>query len=140
MCLSTLYGIKNDKREKLGEYISSVTFRDGEFVFTDVMGNEFSVKGNIRSPDLVRNEILIDIEERKKAKYEMIREIYNKCSGNQMRDVFVSDLETDDPEEYVRNMLEGKEVSMGKEELPDGTVIIDADVAGLKQRFTFSPD
>ena len=104
------------------------------------MGNEFSVKGNIRSLDLVRNEILIDIEERKKAKYEMIREIYNKCSGNQMRDVFVSDLETDDPEEYVRNMLEGKEVSMGKEELPDGTVIIDADVAGLKQRFTFSPD
>ncbi len=139
MCLSTLYGIKNEKREKLGEYISNVSFRDGAFVFTDVMGNEFSVKGNIRSLDLVRNEILIDLEERRKAKYEMIREIYNKCSGNQMRDVFVSDLETEDPEEYVRDMLKGKEVTLGREDLSDGTVIIDADVAGLKQRFTFSP-
>ena len=139
MCLSTLYGIKNEKREKLGEYISNVSFRDGAFVFTDVMGNEFSLKGNIRSLDLVRNEILIDLEEHRKAKYEMIREIYNKCSGNQMRDVFVSDLETEDPEEYVRDMLKGKEVTLGREDLSDGTVIIDADVAGLKQRFTFSP-
>ena len=140
MCLSTLYGVRDGKREKLGEYISNVSFRNCEFVFTDVMGNEFSVKGNIQSLDLVRNEIIIDVEQRKKMRYEMIREIYNKCSGNQMRDVFVSNPETDDPEQYVRDMLKGKEVTLGREDLPDGTVVIDADVSGLKQRFTFSPD
>ena len=140
MCLSTLYGVRDGKREKLGEYISNVSFRNGEFVFTDVMGNEFSVKGNIQSLDLVRNEIIIDVEQRKKMRYEMIREIYNKCSGNQMRDVFISNVETDDPFRYVENMLEGKEVTLESEELPDGTIVIDADVAGLKQRFSFCPD
>lgn len=73
-------------------------------------------------------------------KYELIREIYNKCSGNQMRDVFISNPDTDDPEEYVRDMLKGKLVKIEKDVFPDGTVIIDADVAGLQQRFTFSPD
>ena len=73
-------------------------------------------------------------------KYEMIREIYNKCSGNQMRDVFISSVATDDPYSYVSRLLEGKDVKLDKEELPDGTVVIDADVSGLKQRFTFTPD
>ena len=73
-------------------------------------------------------------------RYELIREIYNKCSGNQMRDVFISNVETDDPFRYVENMLEGKEVTLEREVLPDGTVVIDADVAGLKQRFSFCPD
>ncbi len=73
-------------------------------------------------------------------KYEMIREIYNKCSGNQMRDVFISIVETDDPYSYVGRLLEGKDVKLEKEELQDGTVVIDADVSGLKQRFTFTPD
>ena len=73
-------------------------------------------------------------------KYEMIREIYNKCSGNQMRDVFISIVDTDDPYSYVSRLLEGKDVKLEKEELQDGTVVIDADVSGLKQRFTFTPD
>ncbi len=73
-------------------------------------------------------------------RYEMIREIFNKCSGNQMRDVFISTVETDDPLGYVEQMLAGKEVKLEPETLPDGTVVIDADVAGLKQRFSFSPD
>ena len=73
-------------------------------------------------------------------KYELIRAIYNKSSGNQMRDVFISNPDTDDPEEYVRDMLKGKLVKIEKDVFPDGTVIIDADVAGLQQRFTFSPD
>ena len=73
-------------------------------------------------------------------KYEMIREIYNKCSGNQMRDVFISIVDTDDPYSYVSRLLEGKDVKLEKEELQGGTVVIDADVSGLKQRFTFTPD
>ena len=73
-------------------------------------------------------------------KYEMIREIFNQCSGNQMRDVFISDVNTEDPMAYVAEMLKGKEVTLEKEDLPGGGVIVDADIAGLRQRFTFTPD
>ena len=33
--------------------------------------------------------------------YELIWEIFNKCPRNQMRDVFVEELELEDPEEYL---------------------------------------
>lgn len=73
-------------------------------------------------------------------RYEVIREIFNKCSGNQMRDVFVSMVETDDPEGYVRGLLKGKEVVIDKAVLQDGTIEFDVDIAGLKQRFSFTED
>ncbi|MCQ2529921.1 MAG: hypothetical protein MJ086_01510 [Lachnospiraceae bacterium] len=73
-------------------------------------------------------------------RYEMIREIFNQCSGNQMRDVSVEMVETDDPEAYVRNMLAGKEVNMEKEIMKDGTIILNVDIAGLRQRFGFTED
>ena len=73
-------------------------------------------------------------------RYEVIREIFNKCSGNQMRDVFVSTVDTDDPEGYVRDLLKGKEVVIDKAVLPDGTIEFDVDIAGLKQRFSFTED
>lgn len=62
MCLSTLYEVIDGERKKLGEYISNVVSRDGEYVFTDVMGEEISLKGTIRSLDLVKNEITIELE------------------------------------------------------------------------------
>ena len=37
-------------------------------------------------------------------KYEVIREIKNPCSGNQMRDIFFDEIETDSPVEWVRSM------------------------------------
>ena len=38
--------------------------------------------------------------------YEVIWEIFNKCPRNQMRDVFVEEVEIEDPEEYIRNSRE----------------------------------
>ena len=73
-------------------------------------------------------------------RYEVIREIFNKCSGNQMRDVFVSTVETDDPEGYVKDLLKGKEVVIEMDVLRDGTIVFDVDIAGLKQRFSFTED
>ena len=35
--------------------------------------------------------------------YEVIRDIKNSCSGNQMRDVFFEVIETDDPVGWVRS-------------------------------------
>jgi hypothetical protein len=71
--------------------------------------------------------------------YEMIREIFNKCANNQMRDVFVEEIETDDPKKFVEEYLNGKADEIEESLLKNGDVIIDANVAGLRQRFSFTP-
>lgn len=72
--------------------------------------------------------------------YEMIREIFNQCSNNQMRDVFVSEVETEDPDEIARRYCTGASCTMCKEILPNGTVIYELDNDGLRQRLSFTPD
>ena len=47
-------------------------------------------------------------------RYELIREIFNLCSNNQMRDVFVSEVETSDPEAVARTYCRGKDVTMDR--------------------------
>jgi hypothetical protein len=71
--------------------------------------------------------------------YEMIREIFNRCSGNQMRDVHISTVETDDVEEYVRAFIDDPSARVERRDEPDGTIIFDIEVAGLLQRYGFSP-
>ncbi|MBR0417113.1 MAG: hypothetical protein IJI56_04815 [Firmicutes bacterium] len=71
--------------------------------------------------------------------YEMIREIFNKCANNQMRDVFVEEIETDDPKRYVEEYLEGKADEIEVNALKNGDVIVDVNVSGLRQRFSFTP-
>ena len=70
--------------------------------------------------------------------YEVVWEIFNECANNQMRDVFFEEIETDDPEAYVRRKMEGKQVSWEKEELADGSVVFHVDAAGIAERFTFT--
>ena len=70
--------------------------------------------------------------------YEVIWEIYNKCPRNQMRDVFVEEVEIADPEEYVKSKFKGKEVSYEKTVLADGTVIFDIVTSQIKQRCSFT--
>ena len=70
-------------------------------------------------------------------RYEMAREIFNNCAGNQMRDVFFEEVATDDPEAYVREMCKGKEVEIART-LSGGDVIFDVEIAGLRQRFSFT--
>ena len=43
--------------------------------------------------------------------YEVIWEILNKCPRNQMRVVFVEEVEIEDPEENIKKKFQGKEVS-----------------------------
>ena len=73
-------------------------------------------------------------------RYELIREIFNKCSGNQMRDVFVSEVETDDPEEYVRRFLVGTDISVDRHRTDNGALLIDVVIDGIHQRFSFTED
>jgi hypothetical protein len=70
--------------------------------------------------------------------YEMIREIFNLCSGNQMRDVFVSEIETDDLDGYVKQYLIGTEVSCERSVNDTGGIVYDIVTDDLKQRLTFS--
>ena len=70
--------------------------------------------------------------------YEVIWEIFNKCPRNQMRDVFVEEIELEDPEEYVKQKFQGKEVTYEKLVLADGTEIFDIITSGIKQRCSFT--
>ena len=40
--------------------------------------------------------------------YELVHEIKNHCPNNQMRDVFIEEVETDDPVAFVRERLKGR--------------------------------
>ena len=73
-------------------------------------------------------------------RYELIREIFNLCANNQMRDVFVSEVETDDTDAVARAYCKGADVSLEKTVRDDGTVIYDISVDGLRQRLSFTPD
>ena len=73
-------------------------------------------------------------------RYEMVREIMNACPNNQMRDVFIQVVDTDDPEAYIRSTVRGEDVQIQSENLSDGGVLLHVTAPGLVQRFTFTPD
>ena len=70
--------------------------------------------------------------------YEVIWEIFNKCPRNQMRDVFVEEVEIKDPEEYIREKFQGKDVFYDKTVLADGTIVFDITTSQIKQRCSFT--
>lgn len=71
--------------------------------------------------------------------YETVWEIYNQCSGNQMRDVFIDEIECDDPEKFIVEKFKDKQLEFDKTVQPDGTVVFDIMTSGIKQRYTFTP-
>ena len=71
--------------------------------------------------------------------YEMVREIKNLCPNNQMRDIFFDEVETDDPETYVRQFLKGKAVEVSLERGAGGTITVYTVCDGLMQKFVFTP-
>lgn len=73
-------------------------------------------------------------------RYELIREIFNQCSNNQMRDVFVSEVETDDPFLIMAQYCKTGEEILERSDLEGGVVCFDMVSHGLRQRFTFTPD
>ena len=70
--------------------------------------------------------------------YEAVWEIFNQCPNNQMRDVFIEEIETDDPETYIRDKFKDKEMTYEKTVRPDGTMVVDIRTSGIHQRYTFS--
>lgn len=70
--------------------------------------------------------------------YETVWEIYNQCSNNQMRDIFVDEIDTEDPEQFILDKFKGKKVSFEKSVLIDGTIVFDIMASGIKQHYSFT--
>ncbi len=73
-------------------------------------------------------------------RYEMIREIFNLCSNNQMRDVFVSEVVTEDTDIIAQSYCTGQDYTLEKTICDDGVILYDLIVDGLRQRLSFTPD
>ena len=69
--------------------------------------------------------------------YELIHEIKNHCPNNQMRDIFIEEVQTDDPEAFVRARLKGRidELTVNPHA---GGITIYAVCDGLRHEFRFT--
>ena len=73
------------------------------------------------------------------ALYEVVREIENSCSRNQMRDVFFDEIETDDPLEAVRSLLKDEtDPVLTVQEHDCESLTVYAEASGMTQRFLFT--
>lgn len=70
--------------------------------------------------------------------YETVWEIFNECANNQMRDIFIDEIETEDIEGFLSRKFKGKEVTYKKNVLEDGTIVYDIIASGIKQRYSFT--
>ncbi|MCD7819069.1 MAG: hypothetical protein LUH07_08465 [Lachnospiraceae bacterium] len=70
--------------------------------------------------------------------YETVWEIFNKCPNNQMRDVFIEEVEIDDIEKFLKNKFKDKEISWEKTVQQDGTIIYELIVSGIRERYSFT--
>ena len=70
--------------------------------------------------------------------YETVWEIFNKCAHNQMRDVFIEELEIEDIDAFLQEKFKGKEVTFDKTVQPDGTIVYDIIASGIKERYSFT--
>lgn len=73
-----------------------------------------------------------------KKMYEAIWEIFNQCPNNQMRDIFIDELEIEDVDQFVQNKFKGKDVTLERSDLEDGTIIYDIVASGIRQRYSFT--
>lgn len=73
------------------------------------------------------------------AEYEMVRHIKNLCPNNQMRDVSFEEVETEDPERFVRGLLRGRDIQVSTQRRADGTITVHTSSDGLVQEFVFTP-
>ena len=59
-------------------------------------------------------------------------------SNNQMRDIFIDEIEIEDTDQFVRDKFKGKDVTFDRTDLEDGTIIYDIVASGIRQRYSFT--
>lgn len=72
--------------------------------------------------------------------YEVVHEILNECARNQMRDIFIEEIEISEGayEDYIRTKHKDKELVMEREDLADGSVRYIVETSGIIQKYTFT--
>lgn len=73
--------------------------------------------------------------------YEMVWEIFNQCSRNQMRDVFIEEVSLDGEgavDAKVQHMCKDENAEIDKEVLADGSLVYHVNANGLLQKYTFT--
>ena len=70
--------------------------------------------------------------------YKSKHEIFKQCSGNQMRDTFVSVDQGAAPETCVHSRRADGESIMEKAVMPDAVIFFALDLSGQKQRCSFT--
>ena len=59
MCLSVAYEIRDGNENLICEYVAAISLDDGVITLTDIMGEEITIKGVLKSIDLAKNIIKI---------------------------------------------------------------------------------
>ena len=72
--------------------------------------------------------------------YETVWEIFNECANNQMRDIFIDEVELDENrlEDYIRTKIKDKDQTLEKSIGEDGSIIFDINATGIRQRYSFT--
>lgn len=63
MCLSTVFAVVNGNENKIKEYVCNISIDGKNITLTDIMGEEITVVGTLKSMDFVKNLAIIDSEE-----------------------------------------------------------------------------
>ena len=71
--------------------------------------------------------------------YELLIESINPCGGSAHATRTILEIETDDPENYVRSLLKGKNIVLTRDDRADGGITIYASCDGIPQKFIFTP-
>lgn len=70
--------------------------------------------------------------------YETVWEIFNQCANNQMRDVWIDEIEIEDIDLFLKEKFKGKEVTFEKHVKEDGTIVYDILASGIRERYSFT--
>jgi len=61
MCLSAVYEIRDGNEKLVCEYATGVSLDGGVITLTDIMGEETTISGTLKSIDLIKNIIMIEV-------------------------------------------------------------------------------
>lgn len=73
-----------------------------------------------------------------KKNYETVWEIFNQCANNQMRDVFIDEVELEDTDAFIQEKFKDKNMTCEKTVLENGTIVYDINASGIRQRYSFT--
>ena len=61
MCLSSVYEVRDGNEKLVCEHTTAISIDGGVITLTDIMGEEIVIAGVLRTIDLVKNIVTIDV-------------------------------------------------------------------------------